>query len=102
MNVKQRILFLRKEISAHNHRYYVLDDASISDFEFDSLLRELQGLEDQYPEFYDKYSPTQRVGGEVLDGFVAISHKYKMLSLANTYSEDDLIDFDNRLNPVTN
>ena len=62
MNIKDRISFLRKEISDHNHAYYVLDRPLISDFEFDSLFKELQNLESQYPEFFDKNSPTQRVG----------------------------------------
>ena len=64
-------------------------------------MSELQNLEDLHPEFIDKYSPTQRVGGEILDRFVTVSHKYKMLSLANTYSEKDLLDFDNRLKKLT-
>ena len=101
MNVKKRIEFLRKEISTHNYRYYVLDTPSISDFEFDSLLKELGSLESQNPKFYDKNSPTQRVGGEVAEGFKTISHKYRMLSLGNTYSEEDLTDFDKRLKKLT-
>ena len=87
MNVKERIDFLRKEISEHNHSYYVLDNPSISDFEFDSLLNELKNLENLHSEYFDINSPTQRVGGTVIDGFVSVPHKYKMLSLGNTYSE---------------
>lgn len=101
MNVKERIDFLRKEISGHNHSYYVLDNPSVSDFEFDSLLKELQNLENLHPEYFDGNSPTQRVGGSVIDGFVSVSHKYRMLSLGNTYSEEDLIDFDTRLKKIT-
>ena len=101
MNVKERIDFLRKEISGHNHSYYVLDNPSISDFEFDSLLEELKNLENINPEYFDINSPTQRVGGSVIDGFVSVPHKYRMLSLGNTYSEEDLIDFDIRLKKIT-
>lgn len=101
MNVKERIDFLRKEISGHNHSYYVLDNPTISDFEFDSLLEELQNLENLHPEYFDRNSPTQRVGGSVIDGFVSVPHKYRMLSLGNTYSEGDLIDFDIRLKKIT-
>ena len=101
MNVKERIDFLRKEISGHNHSYYVLDNPSVSDFEFDSLLKELKKLENLYPEYFDINSPTQRVGGSVIDGFVSVPHKYRMLSLGNTYSERDLIDFDIRLKKIT-
>jgi len=101
MNVKERIDFLRKEISGHNHSYYVLDNPSVSDFEFDSLLEELQNLENLHPEYFDINSPTQRVGGTVIDGFISVPHKYRMLSLGNTYSERDLIDFDIRLKKIT-
>ena len=101
MNLKERIDFLRKELSEHNHSYYVLDTPKVSDFEFDSLLKELQDLENNNPEFYDKNSPTQRVGGEVIDGFVSTPHKYKMLSLGNTYSDEELLDFDTRIKKLT-
>lgn len=101
MNVKERIDLLRKEIAGHNHRYYVLDSPTVSDFEFDLLLKNLQDLENRYPEYLDNNSPTQRVGGGVLDGFKSVYHKYKMLSLGNTYSEQDVIDFDNRLKKLT-
>ncbi len=101
MNEKDRIDFLRQEILEHNYKYYVLNMPSISDFEFDSLLQELEDLENQHPECFDKNSPTQRVGSDVLEGFVAVAHKYKMLSLGNTYSEKDLIDFDTRVKKLT-
>jgi DNA ligase (NAD+) len=101
MDVKERIDFLRKELSEHNHSYYVLDESFISDFEFDALLKELQDLENKHPEFRDVNSPTQRVGGAVIDGFDAVAHKYSMLSLGNTYSEADLLDFDARLKKLT-
>ena len=102
MNAKERINFLRKEIAIHNHRYYVLDKPIVSDFEFDLLLKQLQELESEYPQYFDENSPTQRVGGEVIGGFVSVPHKYKMLSLGNTYSEQELIDFDRRLKKLTN
>ena len=97
MNVKQRIDFLRKEISKHNHSYYVLDKSVISDFEFDTLLHELRELEQKYPQYFDLNSPTQKVGGDVLDGFKSVAHKYKMLSLGNSYSSEDLFLFDKRI-----
>ena len=97
MNVKQRIDFLRKEISKHNNSYYVLDKSVISDFEFDTLLHELRELEHKYPQYFDLNSPTQKVGGDVLDGFKSVAHKYRMLSLGNTYSSEDLFLFDKRI-----
>jgi len=101
MKIKERIDFLRKELAEHNHSYYVLDTSTISDFEFDKLLHELVKLEDENPEFFDSTSPTQRVGGGVIDGFKTVVHKYRMLSLGNTYSEEDLHDFDTRLHKLT-
>ena len=101
MKIKERIDFLRKELAEHNHLYYVLDTSIISDFEFDKLLQELVKLEDENPEFFDSTSPTQRVGGGVIDGFKTVAHKYRMLSLGNTYSEEDLHDFDTRLHKLT-
>ena len=97
MNQKERILFLRKELAEHNHSYYVLDTPLISDFEFDKLLKELQTLEDKNQELFDPNSPTQRVGGAVSEGFNTIQHKYRMLSLGNTYSSDELYSFETRL-----
>ena len=101
MKINERIDFLRKELAEHNHSYYVLDTSTISDFEFDKLLKELVKLEDENPEFFDSTSPTQRVGGRVTDGFKTVAHKYRMLSLGNTYSEEDLYDFDRRLHKLT-
>ena len=97
MNDKDRIYSLRKEIDYHNHAYYVKDSPEISDVDFDLLLNELIQLEEKFPEYFDINSPTQRVGSSLVDGFETIDHKYPMLSLGNTYSEDDLIDFDNRI-----
>ena len=90
MGSKQRIDFLRKELSKYNHAYYVLDISLISDFEFDKLMAELQHLEKENPDLIDPNSPTKRVGGAVLNGFKTITHKYPMLSLGNTYSSNDL------------
>ena len=101
MTEKERIAFLRKELSEHNHSYYVLDIPIISDFKFDKLLLELQQLEANNPELFDENSPTQRVGGNVLEGFKTSKHKYRMLSLGNTYSAEDLHDFDTRLHKLT-
>lgn len=101
MKIKERIALLRKELAEYNHSYYVLDTSIISDFEFDKLLQELVKLEDENPEFFDPTSPTQRVGGGVIDGFKTVAHKYRMLSLGNTYSEEDLHDFDTRLHKLT-
>ena len=101
MSDKERILFLRKELAEHNHLYYVLDTPLISDFEFDKLLTELQQLEDINPDLFDPNSPTQRVGGTVSDGFKTVKHNYRMLSLGNTYSSDDLYDFDARLRKLS-
>ena len=101
MKIKERIDLLRKELAEYNHSYYVLDTSIISDFEFDKLLQELVKLEDENPEFFDSTSPTQRVGGRVTDGFKTVAHKYRMLSLGNTYSEEDLYDFDRRLHKLT-
>ena len=101
MKSQERIAFLRKELSAYNHAYYVNDAPVISDFQFDQLLFELQQLEDNHPDLFDANSPTQRVGGEVLEGFKAVKHNYRMLSLGNTYSDEDLYDFDVRINKLT-
>jgi DNA ligase (NAD+) len=94
---KKRIEELVKELEEHNHRYYVLDKPTISDFEFDKLLEELQELEKQHPEFLSPVSPSQRVGGTITKTFRTIKHRYPMLSLSNSYSEDDLLDFDRRV-----
>lgn len=102
MKIKQRIYYLRDEINKHNHRYYVLDKPIITDFEFDMLLKELESLEKENPQYYDSNSPTNRVGVDSLESFNSFNHKYPMLSLGNTYSNDDLIDFDKRIKKLTN
>ncbi len=97
MKVQDRIVFLRSELQRHNHNYYVLDKPIISDFEFDMLLNELIDLEKQNPQFFDANSPTQRVGGELIKSFDTVAHKHLMLSLGNTYSAEELVDFDKRI-----
>ena len=87
---QQRIEQLRRELHEHNHRYYVLNQPTIDDQEFDCLLRELQDLEARHPELYDANSPTQRVGSDIQKEFRQVRHRYPMLSLANTYSADEV------------
>ena len=94
MSTKKQIELLRKELRQHNHNYYILDNASISDYDFDIKLKELQGLENQHPEFFDANSPTQRVGGEVTKTTV---HDFRMYSLDNSYSKQDLLDWETRI-----
>ncbi len=93
----QRIYFLRNEINKYNYQYYILSQPSISDFEFDQLLKELETLENKYPEYFDANSPTQRVGNDISNEFSQREHRYPMLSLGNTYSEEELRDFDARV-----
>ncbi|MBT8252375.1 MAG: NAD-dependent DNA ligase LigA, partial [Bacteroidia bacterium] len=97
MDIKSRIEALRTELREHNHRYYVLDDPIISDYEFDIKLKELQRLEDEHPEFIDPNSPTRRIGGEVTKDFKTTKHDHRMYSLDNSYSLDDLTDWENRI-----
>ncbi|MCD8297328.1 MAG: NAD-dependent DNA ligase LigA, partial [Prevotella sp.] len=82
---RDRILQLRKELHEHNYKYYVLNSPVISDYDFDLMMRELQDLEARHPELADPNSPTQRVGSDISQEFVQVTHKYPMLSLANTY-----------------
>lgn len=93
MNEKDRILFLRKTLHEHNYKYYVLNQPDISDQEFDFLMHELQDLEARHPELYDANSPTLRVGSDLNQNFTQVAHKYPMLSLANTYNEQDVADW---------
>ena len=95
MDEKQRILQLRRELNEHNYKYYVLNQPTIGDQEFDFMMHELQELEAKHPEMADPDSPTQRVGSDVSAEFRQVAHKYPMLSLANTYSEQDVADFYN-------
>jgi DNA ligase (NAD+) len=99
--VKERIEKLRKEINEYNYKYYVLNQPVISDFEYDILINELDTLEKKYPDFYSSDSPTQRVGSDITTDFKQVEHKYPMLSLGNTYNEEDLKDFDNRIRKLS-
>jgi DNA ligase (NAD+) len=90
MNDQERIEQLRKELHEHNYNYYVLNQPTISDYDFDQLMHELQGLEALHPELFDPNSPTQRVGSDLQTGFRQVTHRYPMLSLANTYNEQDV------------
>jgi DNA ligase (NAD+) len=100
MNVLDTIKNLRDELNQHNYSYYVLDKPTISDFEFDQKLKQLQDLEAQHPDFFDENSPTQRVGGMVTKNFETIKHEYRMYSLDNSYSIEDLQDWETRIQKV--
>jgi DNA ligase (NAD+) len=103
MNKKEainRIIFLQEALKQHNYNYYVLNTPTISDFEFDILLNELQTLEKLYPEFANIDSPTQRVGSDISNKFNQVEHKFLMLSLGNTYNIDELNDFDTRIKKI--
>lgn len=102
MNPKERILELRHELHEHNRRYYVDNAPSISDMEFDMLMKELQELEANHPEMYDPNSPTLRVGSDLTKEFVQVAHKYPMLSLGNTYSKSEVADFFERVKKLLN
>lgn len=95
--IHQKILHLRKQLHQYNYEYYVLSQPTISDIEFDFLLKNLQALEELHPEYYDSNSPTQRVGSDSTTSFVQVSHQYPMLSLSNTYSEGEVRDFYERV-----
>ncbi len=96
-NIQDKIKELREELRQHNYNYYVLDNAIISDYDFDIKLKELQQLEGQYPEFFDANSPTQRVGGAITKNFKTVIHKNRMFSLDNSYSKEDLLDWEKRI-----
>lgn len=100
MDILLQIQSLRDELNQHNHNYYVLDKPTISDFEFDVKLKELQVLEEQHPEYFDAHSPTQRVGGAVTKNFNTVVHENRMYSLDNSYSKDDLLDWESRIQKV--
>ena len=97
VHAEKRIKELSSEIEIHNHNYYVNDKPTISDFEFDKLLEELIALENQFPELLLSTSPSQRVGGAITKEFKSVKHTYPMLSLSNSYSTEDMIDFDRRV-----
>ncbi len=96
-NIKYEIENLRRELREYNYSYYVLDKSVISDYDFDIKLKTLQGLEEKHPEFFDANSPTQRVGGEVTKNFETVKHEYRMYSLDNSYSKEDLQDWETRI-----
>lgn len=100
MSVLETIKALREELNQHNYNYYVLDNPTISDYEFDVKLKQLQDLESQNPNFFDENSPTQRVGGAITKNFETITHEYRMYSLDNSYSREDLIDWVNRCQKI--
>ncbi len=102
MTPQERILELRRELHEHNRRYYVLNSPTISDYEFDMLLKELQQLEEAHPEMYDATSPTLRVGSDITKEFRQVQHKYPMLSLGNTYSKSEVADFYDRVKKSLN
>src|SRR5688500_444774 len=99
-DIAKRIETLIKELNEHNYKYYVLAQPSISDFDFDQKLSELAALEKEYPALLDPDSPTQKVGGDITKQFKTVRHKWPMLSLSNTYNEDELNDFDARIRKV--
>ena len=95
-----RIVELRELIHSYNTQYYIHSISLVSDYEFDQLLKELEELEIKYPELYDANSPTKRVGGDITKSFETVLHKYQMLSLSNSYSKDDIADFDQRVKKI--
>lgn len=95
--IQSQIEKLRRDLEQHNYNYYVLSAPTISDAEYDAMLRDLQALEEQYPEFADPHSPTQRVGSDISSGFEQVAHVYPMLSLGNTYSQGEVSDFYDRV-----
>ncbi|MCB0479079.1 MAG: NAD-dependent DNA ligase LigA [Crocinitomicaceae bacterium] len=98
--IQKKIAALSEELEQHNYNYYVLSNPTISDFEFDQKLKELEALEKQYPQFADPNSPTKRVGGDITKNFQTIKHKTPMLSLSNTYSKEEIIEWEERVNKV--
>ena len=97
MSIESKIHELREELRRHNYNYYVLDKPEIDDYTFDQKLKELQRLEEAHPEYYDASSPTLRVGGEITKNFETVRHEYRMYSLDNSYSQEDLEDWEKRI-----
>lgn len=95
--MQERINELRRRLNEYNHRYYVENDPAVSDYDYDTMLRELQELEARYPQYFDPNSPTQRVGSDITNKFETVTHRYPMQSLSNTYSLGELNDFYNRV-----
>lgn len=100
MDIQQHILQLRNALTQHNYNYYILDQPTISDYDFDIKLKELQALEEKHPEFADEHSPTKRVGGEITKNFETVIHEHRMYSLDNSYSKEDLLDWETRVKKV--
>ncbi|WP_426063258.1 NAD-dependent DNA ligase LigA [Flavobacterium sp. DSP2-3-1] len=100
MDIQNTIQKLREELNLHNYNYYVLDKPIISDYEFDFKLKQLQELESQYPEYFDESSPSQRVGGTITKNFQTVTHEYRMYSLDNSYSKEELIEWEKRVQKV--
>jgi DNA ligase (NAD+) len=100
MDIQNTIQKLREELNQHNYNYYVLDTPTISDFEFDQKLKQLQELENKHPEYFDENSPTQRVGGTITKNFQTVKHEYRMYSLDNSYSKEELLDWEKRVQKV--
>lgn len=100
MDVFKEIESLRNELNEHNYNYYVLDNPTISDYDFDIKLQHLQDLESKHPEFFDANSPTQRVGGAVTKNFNTVVHEHRMYSLENSYSKEDLLEWEQRIQKV--
>lgn len=100
MTIQEKINSLREELNAHNYNYYVLDNATISDFDFDIKLKELEKLEKENPDFFDENSPTQRVGGIVTKNFETTTHQNRMYSLDNSYSKEDVLDWEKRIQKI--
>lgn len=100
MDIQQHVLKLREELNQHNYNYYVLDQPTISDYDFDVKLKELQILETQHPEFDDEQSPTKRVGGTITKNFETVRHEHRMYSLDNSYSKEDVLDWEARVKKV--
>ncbi|MFO7672392.1 MAG: NAD-dependent DNA ligase LigA [Lutibacter sp.] len=99
-NIEEKIKQLSAELNQHNYNYYVLDKPTISDFDFDLKLKELEKLETENPQFFDPNSPTQRVGGEIIKSFNTVVHKNRMYSLDNSYSKEDILDWEKRIKKV--
>jgi len=100
MDIQQHIQKLRDELHQHNYNYYVLDNPTISDYDFDIKLKELQELEAKHPEFFDPNSPSQRVGGQITKNFETVVHEHRMYSLDNSYSKEDLLDWETRIRKI--
>jgi len=96
LSIKEKIIELTQKLHHHNHLYYVESNPEISDFEFDTLLKELQELENLYPQYADENSPTKRVGGDITKKFEVVEHIYPMMSLSNSYSKEEIADWETR------